>query len=104
MLATNWFRQSAPADQIKVGSVYQRAHDGNIVETAKVIDVGRDALGIPHVTYDVSVERARLAKYEERRTLGLESFAERFRESIAADRKGDDKSAASRKPPAKHDA
>lgn len=86
MLAAHWFRQPARTDKIKVGCVYQRAHEGNIVETAKVIDVGRDALGIPHVTYEVSVERARLAKYEERRTLGLESFAERFRESIAADR------------------
>ena len=87
MLAAHWFKQPARTDEIKVGSIYKRAHEGNIVETAKVIDVGPDALGIPHVTYEVSVERARLAKYEERRTLGLESFAERFRESIAADRR-----------------
>ena len=86
MLSTHWFKQPQRSDKIKVGRVYQRAHDGNIVETAKVIDVGSDALGIPHVTYEVSVERARLAKYEERRTLGLETFVERFRESIAADR------------------
>jgi hypothetical protein len=46
------------------------------------VDVGPDALGIPHVTYDVSVERARLAKYEERRTLGLQTFAERFRDAM----------------------
>jgi hypothetical protein len=39
------------------------------------------------VTYDVSVERARLAKYEERRTLGLQTFAERFRDAIAHDKK-----------------
>ncbi len=85
MLAAHWFKQPARTDEIKVGSVYKRAHEGNIVETARVIDVGRDALGIPHVTYEVSVERARLAKYEERRTLGLESFAERFRESIGGE-------------------
>jgi hypothetical protein len=29
------------------------------------------------------MERARLAKYEERRTLGLQTFAERFRDAIA---------------------
>src|SRR3546814_9952242 len=79
MLAAHWFKQPVKADSIKVGGVYKLAHEGNIVEIAKVVDVGRDALGIPHVTYDVSVERARLAKYEERRTLGLQSFAERFR-------------------------
>ncbi|MGF1629385.1 MAG: hypothetical protein ACFCUT_07940 [Kiloniellaceae bacterium] len=82
MLAAHWFKQPVKAETIKVGSVYKTAHDGNIVEVARVVDVGPDALGIPHVTYDVSVERARLAKYEERRTLGLQSFAERFRDAV----------------------
>ncbi|GAB4367660.1 MAG: hypothetical protein Kow00114_26470 [Kiloniellaceae bacterium] len=86
MLAAHWFKQPLKADAIKVGSVYRLAHEGNIVEIAKVVDVGPDALGIPHVTYDVSVERARLAKYEERRTLGLQSFAERFRDAITPEK------------------
>lgn len=83
MLADHWFKQPLKTDAVKVGSVYKLAHEGNIVEIAKVVDVGPDALGIPHVTYDVSVERARLAKYEERRTLGLQTFAERFRDAVA---------------------
>jgi hypothetical protein len=87
MLAEHWFRQPLKADSVKVGSVYKLAHQGNIVEIAKVVDIGPDALGIPHVTYDVSVERARLAKYEERRTLGLQTFAERFRDSLMPDTK-----------------
>ena len=86
MLAGNWFKQPVKADSVKVGSIYKLAHEGNIIEVAKVVDVGPDALGIPHVTYVVSVERARLAKYEERRTLGLQSFAERFREAIAREK------------------
>jgi len=86
MLAAHWFKQPLKADAIKVVSVYKLAHQGNIVEIAKVVDVGPDALGIPHVTYDVSVERARLAKYEERRTLGLQSFAERFRDALAPEK------------------
>lgn len=86
MLAEHWFKQSSKADSVKVGSVYRLAHEGNIVEIAKVVDVGPDALGIPHVTYDVSVERARLAKYEERRTLGLQTFAERFRDAITREK------------------
>lgn len=87
MLADHWFKQPPKTDGIKVGSVYKLAHEGNIIEIAKVVDVGKDALGIPHVTYDVSVERARLAKYEERRTLGLETFAERFRDAITPENK-----------------
>lgn len=86
MLAGHWFKQPRKADAVKVGAVYRLAHEGNIVEIAKVVDVGPDALGIPHVTYDVSVERARLAKYEERRTLGLQSFAERFRDAITPEK------------------
>jgi len=86
MLAEHWFKSPLKADNIKVGAVYKLAHEGNIVEVAKVVDVGPDALGIPHVTYDVSVERARLAKYEERRTLGLQTFAERFRDAIAGEK------------------
>src|SRR3546814_20188023 len=83
MLAAHWFKQPVKADSIKVGGVYKLAHEGNIVEIAKVVAVGRDALGIRHVTYDVSVERARLAKYAQSRTLGLQSFADRFRDAIA---------------------
>lgn len=86
MLADHWFKQPLKADSIKVGAVYKLAHEGNIVEIAKVVDVGPDAMGIPHVTYDVSVERARLAKYEERRTLGLQTFAERFRDAITPEK------------------
>ena len=86
MLAEHWFKSAPKADSIKVGAVYKLAHEGNIVEIAKVVDVGPDALGIPHVTYDVSVERARLAKYEERRTLGLQTFAERFRDAITREK------------------
>src|SRR3546814_12510884 len=82
MLAAHWFKQPVKADSIKVGGVYKLAHEGNIVEIAKVVDVGRDALGIPPVTYDVSVERARLAKYQERRTLVLQSSADPFRVAI----------------------
>lgn len=82
MLVAHWFKQPLKSASIKIGSVYKLAHQGNIVEVAKVVDVGPDALGIPHVTYDVSVERARLAKYEERRTLGLQSFTERFRDAV----------------------
>jgi len=89
MLAEHWFRQPMKTDSIKVGSTYKLAHEGNIVEVAKVVDVGPDALGIPHVTYDVSVERARLAKYEERRTLGLQTFVERFRDAIKPEKKQD---------------
>ena len=55
MLAANWFKQPVKADSIKVGSVYKLAHEGNIVEIAKVVDVGPDALGIPHAAaFDLS--------------------------------------------------
>ena len=36
MLAANWFKQPVKADNIKVGSVYKLAHEGNIIEISQV--------------------------------------------------------------------
>ncbi|HSR72677.1 MAG TPA: hypothetical protein VLL72_09890 [Kiloniellales bacterium] len=70
--------------EVKVGDVFKAIRDGNIVETAKVLDVAPDSMGVPHVHYEVSIQRANQESYEEKRTLGLSSFAERFRKTVPA--------------------
>ena len=72
------------ADRIKVGSTYRHAGPGDIIETAKVIDVGPDPMGIPHVVYRVEIERGQQRQCVERRTLNLQSFSERFSEIVEA--------------------
>ncbi len=82
MLRDHWFKHGDQKSDVRVGAIFRHAMSGNAVETAKVVEVGRDSLGIPHVTYDLKVEKGRLAAYEERRTLGLESFKSRFEETV----------------------
>jgi hypothetical protein len=78
------FRQERKVQDVKVGSVYRRTGPGDVVETAKVLGVSPDAAGIPHVRYQISIKRPAFTEMEDRRTLNLESFAERFSERIEA--------------------
>ena len=73
-----------PKKRVKVGSTYRHSGPGDITETAKVITVGPDPMGIPHVVYHVLIERGQQRQTEERRTLNLQSFNERFSESVEA--------------------
>lgn len=73
-----------PEKRIKAGSTYRHSGPGDITETAKVINVGPDPMGIPHVVYHVLIERGNHPQLEERRTLNLESFNERFSETVEA--------------------
>ena len=69
---------------IKIGSVYRHQGPGNVVETARVIDVGPDAMGIPHVRYEVVVEQSRVRHnhFAASRTLNLETFKDLFSEPV----------------------
>lgn len=78
------FKQERKVRDVEVGSVYRRTGPGDLVETARVLSVSPDAAGIPHVRYEVSIKRPAFAEMEDRRTLNLESFAERFAERIEA--------------------
>ena len=70
-------RHSETGD-VKVGSVYQRVHTGEIVETATVLSVGKDSFGIPHVRFNVCFERPNRKFLEDARVLALESFAQYY--------------------------
>jgi hypothetical protein len=72
-------RKTPAADTIRTGAVYRRVRPDRTVETAKVIAIGNDALGIPHVRYEVVFgrpDRAPLA--EGPRILALQRFAETY--------------------------
>lgn len=70
--------------EVKIGEVFETTRDGNIVETAKVVGVGPDSLGIPHVHFEVQIKKANINCVEENRTLGLETFTRRYSKCIAA--------------------
>ena len=74
-------RRKAPVDVIE-GSVFRRTTPGKIVETARVLAVSKDSVGIPHVRFSVHYERVDTA--DELRTLALSSFSELFSERVLA--------------------
>ena len=77
-------RSQAPIQDIKVGGFYRHHGPGNVVETAKVVEVEADSMGIPHVRYEVLVEQSQVRhnRFAACRTLNLESFRDHFCEAV----------------------
>jgi hypothetical protein len=77
-------RQPRP-EHVRTGAVFRRIHPDQLVETARVLSVGPDQNGIPHVRFAVSFERARFSRQEvDTRMLALASFTEWYREPVEA--------------------
>ncbi len=75
-------RRKSP--DVQCGAVFRRNGPGDLIETAKVIQVEPDALGIPHVSFDVRIEKIKNDKsiFKARRTLNLSTFASYFSEPV----------------------
>ncbi|MCH6587898.1 MAG: hypothetical protein IH805_06260 [Proteobacteria bacterium] len=73
-----WFKSGVRRQEVKVGGVFRNILRGDIVETAKVIDIVPDPMGVPHVHFTVSIRNAHHECFREQRTLGLTTFSERF--------------------------
>lgn len=78
-----WFKSGTRPADVKVGAEFRKVRRGNIVEVAKVLEIVPDCMGVPHVHYKVSIQSAHHECFEEQRTLGLASFAERFGGALA---------------------
>jgi hypothetical protein len=64
------------------GASFRRACRYDMVETARVISVSPDSVGIPHVKFSLRITGPRGVS-EDQRTLSLESFQSLYRERIA---------------------
>ncbi len=73
-----WFKSGVRRHEVKIGGVFRSIRRGNIIETAKVIDIVPDSMGVPHVHFMVSIRSAHHECFKEQRTLGLATFSERF--------------------------
>ncbi|MFQ5773235.1 MAG: hypothetical protein ACE5GS_01840 [Kiloniellaceae bacterium] len=78
-----WFKPGPRRQDVEIGAVFRKVRRGNIIEIARVLDIVPDSMGVPHVHYTVSIESAHQQCFEEKRTLGLTSFAERFTKAVA---------------------
>lgn len=75
-------RKSAKID-LDQGASFRRSQRFDIVETAKVIAIRADSLGIPHVCFSLKIAGPR-SVVEEQRTLSLESFRQLYPDPVAA--------------------
>ncbi len=75
---SQWFKSGVRRQEVKIGGVFRNIRKGNIVETARVLDIVPDPMGVPHVHFMVSVGSTHQACFQEHRTLGLATFTERF--------------------------
>ena len=67
--------------QVEQGAFYRRPNTGSVTETAQVLEVAQDVMGIPHVRFQLYVIRGMDARTEQR-TLALDTFYSRYRERI----------------------
>lgn len=68
-------------DEVAVGAKFERVHPDRTIETAKVLSVLNDPLGIPHVRYAVTKKSPlRPTSFREGpRLLALEAFSQAYR-------------------------
>ncbi len=79
-----WFKSDVRRQEVQIGGVFRNIRKGNIIETARVLDIVPDPMGVPHVHFMVSVKSAHQDSFEEQRTLGLATFAEKFASVLPA--------------------
>ncbi len=79
-----WFKSGVRQHEIKIGGVFRNIRKSNVVETARILDIVPDPVGVTHVHFMVSVGSAHQACFQEHRTLGLDTFVERFPSALPA--------------------
>lgn len=70
--------------EVTPGAVFRHETRDHAVETAEVIDLPRDDIGIAHVRFRVRITRDDATFVDEERILALESFCARFRDGQRA--------------------
>lgn len=78
-----WHRREQ--QEIVEGSAYRHVHPDHVVETARVLSICQDFLGIPHVRFMVIYERqASTVLKDGPRLLSLAAFISYYREPAQA--------------------
>lgn len=75
--------QRVPAE-VKPGDSYRREHGHRVVETATVVALRSDPVGIPHVRFTLEFARPDAGRVEGgSRILALRSFVNAYRERVS---------------------
>ena len=75
-------RETVPPPTVRQGASYCRSRGADVVETARILAVKDDPLGIPHVRFALRIAgKGEIA--EEQRTLALACFTTLYPEPIS---------------------
>lgn len=71
-------------EYLRRGMTFRRVRPDNCIETARVLSVVLDGVRIPHVRFEIDLERSSRgnAFREGPRTLALSAFTETYRERV----------------------
>ena len=72
-----WHRVSSATD-VRIGGVYVRDCDWNSNETARVVSVEGDQMGVPHVRYSRTFYLGNEVTDRSSRLLGIDSFLRQY--------------------------
>jgi hypothetical protein len=73
-------RGSRMRPEVREGKIFRHQRQDGLVETAKVLSIAPDSMGIAHVSYELLVVKSANASLMSRRTLNLDSFQSHFEE------------------------
>lgn len=79
-----FFRRPVRPDHICVGKSFERRRQDDALERAEVLGIAPDAFGIPHVRYELTVEKPLSHRLYPAGTkvLSLIAFSEAYREPV----------------------
>ncbi|MDX1736943.1 MAG: hypothetical protein R3261_01820 [Alphaproteobacteria bacterium] len=79
-----FFKRGRKLEYVKAGALFRRERQDHMIETAKVLAVSADCFGIPHVRYELKMEKPTMAYSEVHgpRVLALNAFADIYQERI----------------------
>lgn len=76
-----FFARKKSPGQVVEGSVFERNRGHDITERARVVWVGKDPVGIPHVRFEVSMNGAEEPREE--RILAVDVFTNLYQQKTA---------------------
>ncbi len=81
-----FFKRGRKLEYVRAGALFRRERDDRMIETARVISVSTDTFGIPHVRYELKMEKRCMAYSEVHgpRVLALNTFTDMYNERIAS--------------------
>ncbi len=78
------FRKASPVREVTVGGMFRRSRSDKIVEVAEVTGILPDGFGIPHVRYELTLERpySRGNYKAGTKVLALAAFSATYRDAV----------------------